>query len=189
MSIPVRSALLASIIMVAIPGILLGGFWAMAMQMMAIALVSTAVFRRDGRKGVLPRWQESRLSALASVLAALAATGLLVTTLYSMVRVFSGWLLEPAMRLVAFALVSGPFFPLLRRRIPVATLVSSTIFGVVLFWIQLAVWPLGEIIPSLGFYFLLLIWMEYGYFLGLFLTYEGVRTPELSAGTRILQSS
>lgn len=188
MSASVRTALVASIIMVAVLGTLLGGFWAMILQMLAIALVSTAVFRRDGGKGVLPGWQESRLSALASVLAALAATGLLVTTLYSIVRVFSVWLFEPAIRLIAFATISGPFFPLLRRRIPVATVLSSTLYGALLFGIQLMLWPYPEqTIPSLGLYFLLLVWMEYGYFLGLLLTHEGIRGFGLSARTRMFQ--
>jgi len=186
--VPLRPALMASIVMVAVLGTLFGGFWAMILQMLAIVLVSTAVFRRDGSKGVLPRWQESRLSALASVLAALAATGLLATTLYSMVRIFSGWLLEPAIRLIAFATISSPFFPLLARRIPVATVLSSTLYGALLFTVQLVLWPYPEqTIPSLGLYFLLLIWMEYGYFLGLLLTHEGIRGFGLSARTRMFQ--
>ncbi len=181
-----RTAFLASFIIVAIPGGFLG----------VLADRSTDAWRHDNlsncprqaERDEVPRWQESRLSALASVLAALATIGMLAATVYPLVRVLNYWLFEPGIRLIVLALISGPFFPLLRRRMPVATVVSSTIYGVVVLAMQLVVWPYpAATTPTLGFYYLLLLWIQYGFFLGLMLTHKGIWSSELSTKNRISQ--
>jgi len=94
-----------------------------------------------------------------------------------------------ALPLLLFFLLSGPFHPLWRVRLPLSTVATSTLWGSVLFVVFYALLPAQQPIwvLSIGLYLVFLIWVVCGYMHGLFRIAAGVRNRSIIGRGRISQ--
>ena len=169
-------------------GLVLGPFLALLLQAVAIAIISMYLFRQAMYHDVA-RWRESRFSIAASLGSCAITLGLLFVVLYSLTRTLYPRISSFALPLLLFFLLSGPFYPLWRRRLPLSTVASSTLWGAVLFVVFYALLPAQQSpwVLSIGLYLVLLMWVVCGYMHGLLLIAAGVRNRSIGGRDRVFQ--